>query len=122
MTKKYARAQFLLALMSVLLNIGPFAYYVIEGLLSDSLVAEKVGLVGTVFAVAIMTIVSLVNKRALRSRLWILLVGLYMTLDNILTPLIIVAVCQILDELIISPLAKLYRAKKLIHKEMDKRL
>lgn len=122
MTKKYQRLALFLTILSVLLYVGPFATYVVMGLCGDALITEKVGLVATILIVGIMTVVATANKMVLRSRLWILLIGLYACLDNILTPLIIVAVCQVLDEMIVSPLAKWYRTKATINGELDKRL
>lgn len=121
MTKKYSRLHLIFSLTSLLLNIFPFAYYVIEGLLGGSATIEKVTLTSTIFIVLVMTLVSLVNKKAMRSRLWILLIGLYVCLDNILTPLLMIAICQVVDEIIVSPLVRVFRVKKTIHKELDKR-
>lgn len=75
----------------------------------------------TVFIVLIMTVVTLVQKVALRSRLWVILIGMYICLDNILTPLIIIACCQIVDELIVNPLAKAYKNRYIINKQIDRR-
>lgn len=107
---------------SLLLNIAPLAVYTIKALIEADLTHEKVSLVMIVFVVLIMTIVSLVNKIALKSRLWIILIGIYICLDYIMTPLIIIAVCQIVDEIIMSPLSKHYKLKLNINKEMDARL
>ena len=69
-----------------------------------------------------MTVISIANKIVLKSRIWILMLGIYICLDTVLTPLIIIAVCQIVDELLITPLKKNFKSKKIINKEMDKRL
>lgn len=121
MTKRYRILHLIFTITSLLLNIFPFTFYVIKGLLSDSTTVEKVTLTSTIFIVLVMTLVSLVNKKAMRSRLWILLIGIYICLDNILTPLLFIAICQVIDEVIISPLARTCRVKKMIHREMDKR-
>ena len=121
MTEKYKRLALLFTCLSILLVVGPFLYYVITALVGTALVAEKVALASTLVIVGIMTVVSMANKTVMKSRLWILLIGLYVCLDNIMTPLIIVAVCQVLDELIAAPLAKYYRGKLTISKTMDER-
>lgn len=121
MTTKYRRAHFLFALMSFLCNVAPLATYIIMGLAADTLIYEKVALTMTVFVVLLMSLVAWLNHLVLKSRLWILLLGIYVCLDFILIPLIIIACCQILDELIISPLRERYREKLTISKEMDKR-
>lgn len=122
MTTKTKRLSVLFTIVSVLLNICPIAVYSITALINADLMHEKVALSLTVFIVLILSAVCLVNKVALRSRLWILLIGLYFCLDFILTPLIVIAVCQVLDELIVSPVAKHYRNRYKINKEIDQRL
>lgn len=122
MTKTYKRLYILFSVLVCLLNIAPLLGYVIKAYIECDLIREKVTLTMTVFIVAIMTMITLVNKTIYKSRLWILLLGLYFCLDYILTPLIIVAVCQIIDELIATPLKNHYRTKYQINKEIDKRL
>lgn len=111
----------LFSTLSFCLNIAPLGYYIIKALIEADLTHEKVALTSMVFIVLILSIVSWVNKITLRSKLWIILIGLYICLDYIMTPLIIIAICQVIDELIISPLAKNYKTKLTINKEMDKR-
>lgn len=122
MTKKYRLFYWILAVFSILLNFCPLAIYCIKALMAGDLIYEKVTLTMTVFVVVILTIVGIVNKVALRSRLWIILIGVYICLNDILTPLIIIAVCQTLDEIVINPLKKHYSNKLTISKEIDKRL
>ena len=122
MTEKYKRLALLFTCLSILLVVGPFLYYIITAMVGTALVAEKVALASTLVIVGIMTVVSIANKTVMKSRLWILLIGLYVCLDNIMTPLIIVAVCQVIDELIAAPLAKHYRNKLTISKTLDERL
>lgn len=121
MTKKAKRLHLLFSLLHILFFIGPIATYTIMGFIEGTAVVEKVGLSLTLIIVLILTLVSLVNKIALRSKVWILLVGFWLCLDNILIPLIVIAVTQVLDELIISPLKDYYKEKVHINKEMDKR-
>lgn len=121
MTKKLKRTHAILGLLSLLLNVAPLAVYVIRGLILSDAVYQKLALSCTIIVVAILTAVALVNKIALRSRLWILLIGIYICLDSMITPLIIIAVCQTVDELIVCPLRKHYGARLLINKEIDRR-
>ena len=120
-TTKYRLTYWSLFITSLLLQLGPLVTYGIIGYVQSDLVTEKVGLSLTVFIVAILTVVAFVNKVAMRSRLWIMLLGLYFALDYIMTPLLIIAICQIVDELIATPLKKHYKTKLTISKEIDKR-
>ena len=122
MTSKYNKIVIILALISILLNFGPLLGYTVVALISGAAVVQKFALCGTLVAVCIMTLYSLVTKVALRSRLWILLIGLYLCLDSVLMPLLLVAGCQIVDELIVSPLHRAYKEKRNIHREIDKRM
>lgn len=121
MTKKTRIYSILFTILSVLLNIGPIATYTIIALVNSNLTYQKVALSMTVFVVLILTVISMANKVAMKSRLWVILIGLYICLDYIMTPLIIIAICQVVDELIVSPLAKHYRLRYKINKEMDLR-
>jgi hypothetical protein len=122
MTGKYRTLSWVFMISSVLLNIGPLMFYTIQALCQSNLTYEKVSLCLTVFIVLILSAVCLINKVALKSRLWIILIGLYICLDTIMVPIIVIACCQVVDELIISPLAKHYKSKLLISKEIDKRM
>lgn len=122
MTSKYRAYTYIFTVLSILLNVCPLVVYTIKAMLESDLLREKLALTMTVFIVLILSIVCWVNKLVLRSRLWIILIGVYFCLGEILTPLIIIACCQILDELIVHPLKKHYKNKYVINKEIDKRL
>lgn len=121
MTSKYRKLNIFMGLFSFLLNIGPLAFYGILGFTQAEL-HEKITLGLTVIIVLIMTLIALVNRVAMRSRLWVLLCGLYICLDYILVPLIVFAVCQIVDELIASPLHHKFKNLYTIHREIDRRV
>ena len=121
-TNHYRRLYWIFLLVSTLLTICPATVYTIKALIESDLVYEKTSLVLTVFLVLIMTCITIVNKQAMRSRLWILLIGLYISLDYILGPLIVIAICQVLDELIACPLKKSYKNKLVINKQIDRRV
>lgn len=121
MTAKYRKLYWLFAIVSLLLNVAPLATYTIIGLVSADLVVEKVALTMTVFVVVILSLVALINKTTMRSRIWVILLGLYACLDYMLTPLLIIAITQILDEWFVNPAAKSFKNKLIINKQIDKR-
>lgn len=121
-TAKYRLCFWIAAFLSLLLNVGPLVVYSVGALCSAELITEKVALCMTVFVVLIMTVISMVNKVAMKSRLWIVLIGIYICLGDILTPLIVIASCQIADELIVAPLKGRFRNKYTINKELDLRI
>lgn len=121
-TKHYRVLYWSFFVLTILLQLGPLVTYGTIAYVKSDLVSEKIALTTTIFIVAILTVVAFINKLAMRSRIWILLLGLYFALDYILTPLIIIAVCQIVDELIVTPLKKHFKTKLTINKEIDKRI
>ena len=121
MTKRYRLLTWVFGIFSVLLNICPVGVYIIKTLVEGSVVVEKVALACTVFVVLIMSAVAWINKTTLRSRVWVLCLGLYFCLDTFVEPIILIAVTQVLDEWIISPLWKYYKTKLSINREIDKR-
>lgn len=121
MTRKYNLIYRCSAVFSALLNIFPLAWYVCLAFASSSLVLEKIALSATVLAVLIMTMISIINKTAMRSRVWVLVLGLYFCLDNFIEPILVVSITQVVDELFMCPLKKWAREKYVINKEIDKR-
>lgn len=122
MTKRYRLIAGLLLVATILLNVGPLATYSIIGLIEANLITEKVALTCTIFVVLILSAVAWVNKTTMRSRVWVIILGLYFCLDHFITPLLIIAITQVLDEWIVSPARKHYKNKYTINKELDKRI
>ena len=122
MTKTYRKLYIFFLIVSIFLNVYPVMYYTIRAFIESDVVIEKVTLCSTVFIVVILTFVSLVTKVSLRSTLWILMIGLYMCLDNIIDMITLVAAFQIMDEMVVTPIKKRMKTKLTIHKELDKRL
>lgn len=121
MTKKLRTWLIILTVLSLLLNVGPVAAYAVIGLVQGTLLIEKVALSMTIFVVAILSVIAWANKLVLRSRLWILLAGLFFVLDAFAAPLIIIGVCQVLDELFVCPIKKKIKTRYIVNKEMDRR-
>lgn len=120
-TKKFRKLYHLFFILSFLLNLGPLGFYAGKALLNEGLTHQKIALTMTLFVVLIMTLISFINKVTLRSKTWILLIGLYFVLDHFVTPLLIIAVTQVVDEWFVCPLKKSFHEKYIINKEMDKR-
>lgn len=122
MTKKYRRRYIALLLMSLILNLFPVAFYTVKALMASAAIVHKVALCSTIFIALILTMVSLITKVSLRSTLWVLVIGIYVCLHSIKDMIIFVAVFQVVDEMIITPMRKSAKNKLTIHKELDKRL
>ena len=122
MTKKLKRKYIIATILSFLLNVCPLLVFTIVAFISGTAIIHKVTLSMTLLIVLIFTAITFFNKTVFRSKLWILLIGLWLCLDNILTPLIVFAACQVIDELIVTPLKNYYKNKYRINKEIDTRL
>lgn len=120
-TKKNQVGYYITSALSILLWLAPIAIYLFTAIMTSTFVYQKVALSMSILCVIIMTIVALTNKIALRSRFWVLLIGLYACLQNIMTPIIVFAVCQVIDELIVDPLKHRFKEKYHINKEIDLR-
>ena len=121
MTRKYKIRYILFSLLSLASIIIPVIYFTIKSYIDSDLVHEKVTLSMTILVTLLLTVIGIANKRVYRSKLWILLIGLYICLKNIMQPLIWIATCQVLDELCFDPLKHHYKALYLINREIDKR-
>lgn len=121
-TEKYKKLTIIFGLLSLLALIAPILLYGGEAILGGGLAIQKVTLVFSVFVSALFTLIAALRKVSIRSSLWVMVIGFYFALDNVLPFLLTVAVCQLLDELAFTPLMKHYKQKYLTNKEIDKRL
>lgn len=120
MTEKYRTGYWVCTAISWLLVLGPLAAYAVYGFCNAE-VAEKAALGLTVVAAVFLTVLSILLKFHIRSTMFILLLGIYVCIKNILPLIIIVSICTILDEFVVTPLKKMYHEKLVINKEIDKR-
>lgn len=127
-TKKTKRIYIILTIISFLLLFGPIlvalgiAVYhsFIAGVATISI--AKVSIFSTsVIIFGMLTIISIARKMVFKSSVWVLVVALHLLLTNIAWMVVTIGVCQIVDELIITPLRKYYKQRWVINKEMDKR-
>ena len=120
MTKEYKKKVFWLQFFSFLTTILPVLIFVILGFINGS-AGQKFTLGICALIAGILTLINLMFKYKIRSSIWILLIGIYVCVDNIIPLLIIIAISTIIDEFILEPLVKSYKAKYIINKEIDKR-
>lgn len=121
-TPHYRTMYWIFAILSFMLNVFPIGFYTISALLGRGLIYEKVALTMMVLVVLIMSIIAWANKVVLRSKVWIVIIGLYFVLDYFASAIIILGACQIVDEIIVSRIKTHYQTKLSISKEIDKRM
>lgn len=121
-TKKFKILALVTTLLSFVLSFGPLIVYsVIAFSDAGATTVDKVTLMSMLTVSVIMSLVCLVNKYTPRCRLWLILIGLYMCIDHFIGCILVLAITQCVDELIVHPLSKHYRNKWSINKEIDKR-
>lgn len=112
----------LLNIISITLTVLPIFIFVMRAFFSGDVSATKKLAMGMLVIMAIiLTAINVLFKYSIRSTIWILLLGVYICLENIIPLLITIAVCTILDEFVITPLHKKYSGEYKINKEIDKR-
>ena len=120
-TRKYKALSILFLALSILVLVAPLAYYSIQGFIQGE-TTEKFTL-GITFVIAcILFVINILFKFHIRSTIWIIVIGVYFCIDNILPLILVLAVGNILDEFVFTPLHKRYKNKAIINKEIDKRI
>lgn len=121
MTKTYKFKKNLMLILSLLCTLGPLVVFTIMGLVQGE-GKEKLCLTMTIIAAIGLAIVAVWRKIHLKSTLYILMIGLWTALDNLLPFIITIMICTMLDELIFSPLYHRWKEDYYTNKQIDKRL
>ena len=120
MTKKYKTKLNICRLLSFTITVLPVIIYTIKGFMDGS-IGEKVSLGICVILALMFMLINVMFKYHIRSTLWVLLIGIYVCIDNIIPLLIIMATTTIIDEFVLVPLINKYKNKYIINKEIDLR-
>ena len=120
MTEKYKKLYNAFRILSVSVTLGPLCVYFCIAFIGATTV-HKLAVGSTLAVVLILTIINVIGKYHLRSPLFLLLIGIYIGIGKILTPLIITTIGVVLDEFIFHPLCIKYKNLYTINKEIDKR-
>lgn len=120
-TTKYNILRYLFLSLSIFALSFPLTFYGIQAFIYGSKV-EKFTL-GAFCCVALgMVVINFLLKMKLRSMIWLIVLGIFICLNEIQAMLIMVAVCTILDEICFTPLHKHFKRKAQTNREIDKRL
>lgn len=120
-TKKYKRLYITFTVLSVLILVTPILVYTVIGFINGE-IQQKLTLGLTVSAALLLTLVNVIFKYHIRSSIWIVTLGIYFCIENIMPLLLMVAIGTMLDEFILSPLSRTYKQKAGINAEIDKRI
>lgn len=119
-TKKYKRLSKLFGLLSFLCTVAPVAYFTVLAFINGE-IRDKVTLGCTLIVCIILVSLNAIKKANLRSPVYLMILGIYMCLDNLLSLFLIMAITTMLDEFVFAPLHKSYKNKAIINKEIDRR-
>lgn len=120
-TKKFRAWMWIFKILSVLCFLVPFLTFAGVALMEGVLATEAFKICATVIVTVIISVVCLINKVAMRSKVWIFILVMYTILDHFLPVLIVVGICQIIDEVIFTPLYHKMRDIYIPNKEIDRR-
>lgn len=119
-TKKLKNGYKLLSFFSFLLTFTPVIIFTVIGFVKGS-IGSKVTLGCMLICCLVLSIINFMMKIHLRSTIFLLLIGLYCCLGNMVPLLITIASCTIVDELCITPLKDKFKQRYTINKEIDRR-
>lgn len=110
--------------LDLIILFAPVIVYTIIALTKDGVtVPGRVAVVGSVCIALILSLFNIIAQKRLRCPIWIILIGLYVAIKEILLPLIIIlAVVTVIDDLLLTPLITYYRTKLISNKAIDERL
>lgn len=110
--------------LDLIILFAPVIVYTIIALTKDGVtVPGRVAVVGSVCIALILSLFNIIAQKRLRCPIWIILIGLYVAIKEILLPLIIIlAVVTVIDDLLLTPLITYYRTKLISNKTIDERL
>ena len=110
--------------LDLIILFAPVIVYIIIALTKDGVtVPGRVAVVGSVCIALILSLFNIIAQKRLRFPIWIILIGLYVAIKEILLPLIIIlAFVTVIDDLILTPLMTYYRTKLISNKAIDERL
>ena len=116
------RGLWICRILSVLLTLLPVVYYVIKGFTDESIGTKQKACLGCMVCLAItLYLINVLMKYSIRSTIWVLLLGVYVCLEDILPLILMLAISTIIDEFILTPLKKHYASVYKINKEIDRR-
>ena len=120
-TKKYKKLYTILTIISVALVFGPLLGYIVYAYIVSGTV-QKITLTSTIMAATVLTVISILFKKNIRSSIFILILGIYVAISKIQVLIIILSITTMLDEFLITPARKSFKDKFTINREIDKRI
>lgn len=119
-TKKYKSLYWVFNILSFCLTFVPFFVFLIVGYINAT-TAQKVVMSAITIGALLISAIGIISKYTFRGVGYLVIIALYVALQNVATPILIIALCTITDELVVTPLKKKFKEKYIINKEIDNR-
>lgn len=119
-TKKYKKLAKLFGFLSWAIILIPLIVFLGIAFVQGAIVSKLI-LSMTTFAGIVIFSIGAIQKLRLRSPFWIVMSGISMCIAKITGILLLMGLFVVLDELVLSPLAKHYKSLYTINNEIDKR-
>lgn len=119
-TRKYKILSAITGLLSLLLTLGPFVAYMVIAYIEAQPI-QRYTLTICVVISLFLSLINILSKYHIKSTFWVLLLGLICCLDAIKNTVLLISICSVIDEFIVSPLRKNFKRKYIINKEIDRR-
>lgn len=119
-TIRLRRSKIILGIISLLLCYAPLLVALITGFSFSENERGKVTLSICCVVALLLTLINIISKYSVRSTMWVLLLGAYAVLEDVMPYLIAIAICTIIDEFIITPIYKSVKNRYIINREIDK--
>lgn len=122
-TKKLRRGVWVTNILSILLSFGPLISYIILAFKnSQSSTTDKCILLSMLSVGVILSGMAVFLKYIPKCSIWLIIIGLYLCLDNIIGTILVIAITQVIDEIIVVPVNRVYKNKLETNKEIDRAL
>ena len=109
-------------ILNFLLMYMPVFVCVVIGYANPDLpTGAAVCLTGSLVIAAVLGLINIILKYRLRCCIWILILGLYIALDNILPIVLVLAFTTIIDDLVLTPLVDRFKSEYIANRAMDRR-
>lgn len=122
-TRQARRLLWLYRILDWIILFAPLIIYICIAFSNDGVTKiGKIGLVGSVMIALILTLANVLAQKRLRCPIWIILLGLFVAIRDMLLPLVIIlAITSVIDDLLLTPIISYYRTKLIANKAIDDR-
>lgn len=108
--KKFKTLKYFFIALGYVLSYAPALALIINGFAKGE-PGEQFALGSCCMFAIVMAVIQFRNKTRLRSIIWVLLLGAYICLNKVAGYIAAIAICTLIDEVIVGPISKYYTKK-----------